>query len=680
MPTWALVPPAHPLGAGLTTAAAGDAATPTRAATAVAGGWAAAPPRVCATEQRWRRRRPAAATACTLRLGASSARLPLRCAWRPSACPPARGRGGTTAGASRGRLYMASDEGDAADVAAAAAAQSWASPQGEGVGGQSPPRQASGNGEGGAASANGTSGAAAGPSIRAKAAGGGQGLTATTADAAAAVDVSGDTAERTALFADPAGGEGTRAGVGRWHGADDEAAAAAAAVDGRPSEGRLAERVKIVALLFFSFVICNVDRVAISVAILPMAGVYGWSPSTVGVIQSAFFWGYVLTQILGGWAADKYGGKVVLGAGVLVWSLMTFLTPAAANAGLIPLLAARALLGVGEGVAMPAMNQLVSSWVPEKERSRSLSLIYSGMYVGSALGLWLCPLLIEAFGWPSVFYTFGSLGAVWWLGWHVVAASSPATSTRISAAEAAFIQAGLSTTLSSSDDEDAVGAATVEGGGGIAPAAAAGDPPPSVPWRALLTSRATWAIFISHFCVTWGYFVLLTWLPTYFNQELGFELSASAFFSVLPWLAMFVCANLGGTIADGLLGRGVSVTTVRKLMQTVGFLGPAAFLTVVAITGDPGAAIAAMTLALGLGSFSQSGVYANVSDVAPTYAGVLLGISNTFASLPGIIGVALTGTILEGTGSWNTVFGLAVFFYLFGCTAFNLFATGRRVF
>lgn len=568
---------------------------------------------------------------------------------------------------------------------AAAAARHRASPPGEGAeGGRggSPPCAAGGNGDAGTSSANGASGAAAGPSARAKAADGGGGrLTAAAADAAAGAGLDGDAAERTALFADAAAGEDATAADGAgWHGAEDDAAAAAAAVDGRPSEGRLAERVKIVALLFFSFVICNVDRVAISVAILPMAGVYGWSPSTVGVIQSAFFWGYVLTQILGGWAADKYGGKVVLGAGVLVWSLMTFLTPAAANAGLIPLLAARALLGVGEGVAMPAMNQLVSSWVPEKERSRSLSLIYSGMYAGSALGLWLCPLLIEAFGWPSVFYTFGSLGAVWWLGWQAVAASSPAASTRISAAEAAFIQAGLSTTLSDSDDEAAAGAAAEEGGGALAPAAAAGDPPPSVPWRALLTSRATWAIFISHFCVTWGYFVLLTWLPTYFNQELGFELSASAFFSVLPWLAMFVCANLGGTIADGLLGRGVPVTTVRKLMQTVGFLGPAAFLTVVAVTSDPGAAIAAMTLALGLGSFSQSGVYANVSDVAPTYAGVLLGISNTFASLPGIIGVALTGSILEGTGSWNTVFGLAVFFYIFGCTVFNLLATGRRVF
>lgn len=87
-----------------------------------------------------------------------------------------------------------------------------------------------------------------------------------------------------------------------------------------------------------------------------------------------------------------------------------------------------------------------------------------------------------------------------------------------------------------------------------------------------------------------------------------------------------------------------------------------------------------MTLALGLGSFSQSGVYANHQDIGPEYSGILLGISNTFAALPGIIGVALTGFILEGTGSWDLVFGLAIGFYALGTVVYNAFGTGERVF
>jgi ACS family sodium-dependent inorganic phosphate cotransporter len=51
-------------------------------------------------------------------------------------------------------------------------------------------------------------------------------------------------------------------------------------------------------------------------------------------------------------------------------SAATALTPIAAHLGLPWLLAARALMGVGEGVAMPAMNNMLSRWVPVKERSR----------------------------------------------------------------------------------------------------------------------------------------------------------------------------------------------------------------------------------------------------------------------------------------------------------------------
>lgn len=123
-----------------------------------------------------------------------------------------------------------------------------------------------------------------------------------------------------------------------------------------------------------------------------------------------------------------------------------------------------------------------------------------------------------------------------------------------------------------------------------------------------------------------GYFVLLIWLPTYFNQQLGFDLAASSFLSILPWFAMFVSANAGGLIADNMRARGLSITAVRKTMQTIGFLGPALCLTFVGTTTDPALAVVYMTSALALGSFSQSGVYSNHQDIGPAYSGILLGI------------------------------------------------------
>lgn len=174
--------------------------------------------------------------------------------------------------------------------------------------------------------------------------------------------------------------------------------------------------------------------------------------------------------------------------------------------------------------------------------------------------------------------------------------------------------------------------------------------------------------------------MLLIWLPTYFNQRLGFDLAASSFLSILPWLAMFLSANAGGLIADALLASGRSTTTVRKLMQTIGFMGPAFFLALVSFTTSPVLAVTFMTSALALGSFSQSGVYANHQDIGPAYSGVLLGISNTGAAIPGIVGVALTGFILDSTGSWSLVFNIAIFFYTLGTAVYNSLGTGERVF
>jgi Major Facilitator Superfamily len=139
------------------------------------------------------------------------------------------------------------------------------------------------------------------------------------------------------------------------------------AAAGKSSEGLHAsegvpERVRVVLLCFVAFVICNCDRINLSVAILPMAKELGWSQSLVGVIQGSFYVGYVTTQLPSGYLSDKYGGRNVLAFGVVAWSLMTLLTPWAASTGSLPtLLAARILLGVGEGVGASSCSSICNS-------------------------------------------------------------------------------------------------------------------------------------------------------------------------------------------------------------------------------------------------------------------------------------------------------------------------------
>lgn len=287
------------------------------------------------------------------------------------------------------------------------------------------------------------------------------------------------------------------------------------------------------------------DRVNLSIAMLPMSEEFGWNSSTQGLVQSSFFWGYLLTQVAGGVWADRMGGKVVLGFGVAWWSLATAMTPVAAKAGLAPLLVCRAAMGIGEGVAMPAMNTLLSRWVPRGERSRSLAFVYSGMFVGSITGLSLSPYLISSYGFSSVFFIFGSLGLLWGAAWYTTGSSTPQEDKRVSAAEREYIERDTPARKRAS----------------------------AIPWGALLSRREVWAIIVCHFCHNWGTFILLTWMPTYYADVLGFDLFESGFYSVLPWISMAIASNAAGYFADTqLIGRGVSVTTTRKIMQSVGFL------------------------------------------------------------------------------------------------------------
>ncbi|GMH18977.1 hypothetical protein Nepgr_020818 [Nepenthes gracilis] len=154
------------------------------------------------------------------------------------------------------------------------------------------------------------------------------------------------------------------------------------------------------------------DRVKQKTAILPKSQEFNWKSAIVGLIQIFSFWSYLLTQIVGSLWADKIGGKLVLGFGVIGSSVAIVLTPIAARINLPCLLIMRVVMGMGEGVAMPAMNNIISKWIPVYERSRALALIYSSMYLGSVTGLDFLPSVLHKFGWPSDFGSFESLGGV----------------------------------------------------------------------------------------------------------------------------------------------------------------------------------------------------------------------------------------------------------------------------
>ena len=413
----------------------------------------------------------------------------------------------------------------------------------------------------------------------------------------------------------------------------------------------LPKRYIVVILSVIAAFICYIDRVNISVAIIPMQESLGWSDTTKGFVLSSFFIGYVLFQIPSGWLANRYGGKALLGWAVIIWSAMTFLTPIAANISFAALIAVRILMGAGEAGAFPASYALFGKWMRREERSRSIAALLSGLPLGTLFALAVTGPIVTAYGWPSIFYVFGGAGFLFALAWFWLIHEEPQRHPRIGRKELELL---------SRDAPDPSNSTK------------------TVPWREIFSKPAVWALIINHFCSNWIFYVLLAWLPSYFRDVLGVNVTAAGLFSIAPWVTMFLVTNVTAWIADRLIRGGVSVTRVRKTLQILGLLGAASFMFLARAAETPLEAMFLICGALGALALTWSGFAPNHLDIAPNHAGFLLGVSNTAGSLPGVIGVIVTGWLLEVTGTYEASFLLASCVCVFGAVVWGVFASGER--
>ncbi|XP_071356297.1 sialin isoform X1 [Trachinotus anak] len=382
---------------------------------------------------------------------------------------------------------------------------------------------------------------------------------------------------------------------------------------------------------------------------------YAWNSETQGWLLGAFFFGYLTTQIPGGYLAGHYGGRLFLGLGVLGTAALTLLTPLAAQFGSRWLFALRALEGFGEGVTFPAMMAMWARWAPPMERSRLMTLSGSGASFGTFLALPLTGFICQTLGWPAVFYLCGGAGCLWAVFWFIFVSDDPRTHRGISKEERDYII-------------NSIGPQGTGHGW-------------SVPLLPMLLSVPLWAIIITQMCSNWAFYTLLTSLPTYMNDILHFDLQSNGFLSALPYLGSWLSSTLSGVVADSLIERRVfSVTVVRKIFTLTGMLLPAAFLVAVSYAGCSHIlTVTFLTLSSTAGGTSSAGVFMNQIDIAPRYAGFLLGITNTFGTIPGVMAPIATGYFTEDRTlqGWRTVFWVAAGINAGGALFFTIFGSGK---
>ena len=425
-----------------------------------------------------------------------------------------------------------------------------------------------------------------------------------------------------------------------------------------PGRGRFVQ----VGLCFLCTWTSYVERQGFSIAYTALAKRVGTPESVKGVVLSAFYYGYAASQVPGGWASARYGGWWVLQIAHVVWGVCSALTPRAAGMGVFMLVFVRALVGLAQGLVIPAIHTVLSQWVAADEKARAVSFTTSGLYLGSATAMAAFPRVVSSSFGPESIPIISAVMAFTWVLLTVIFAREPTGEA-----------VGL------------VQHASPAGPDGAPDSKARRARPPS--WGTMLSKAAVWAIVTNNFTFHYAFYVVMNWLPTFISSGLGVELADLGALKIAPYILMFFVSNVGGVVGDHLVTKsGWDVGVVRKLVNTTGFAIATVALLLIPLMPSVTSSIVMTSIAVGGCAFARGGFSINHMDIGPKYAGVIMGISNCAGTISGVIGVSLSGVILDACGGatnmrgWTYVFGIPALLNVIGAVHFIVYARGDRIF
>ncbi len=387
----------------------------------------------------------------------------------------------------------------------------------------------------------------------------------------------------------------------------------------------------IVFLLFAITVVNYIDRAALSYAIPMIQRDLGLSPAETGAILGAFGLGYAVTTLIGGFAVDRYGARLVLTVAAILWSLSIGATALAGSVAI--LYAARVLLGVSEGPNFPALTGAVSHWLSPHERATALANALLAVPLALAIGGPLVTQLLAWLDWRLSFAALFVLSAAWIPLWYFCFRDDPSQSRHVNAAELAHIH-------------------KVDPGVTAAPHAVLKSWPEASVLKALLTNRTLLANYWAFFVFGYFLFFFMTWLPSYLERKYGLNLGAIGLFSVLPWLSAAILLWAMGRWSDHLLKTTGSMRISRSWLIAGSQFVAALAVIPVALTDNLTVAIAGITVAVAASMGANAAYYAVNVDIVPERAATALGIMDFAFAIAGFLAPAITGWVLNLRGSF----------------------------
>jgi len=370
---------------------------------------------------------------------------------------------------------------------------------------------------------------------------------------------------------------------------------------------------RLLVLLSIGVFINYVDRGNLATAAPVIQNELHLSARKLGLLLSAFYYGYVAMMVPVGWLAERYGAKVMLGAGALVWSVATLMTGFASS--FAELLLLRLLLGIGESAAFPCASKLLAQSFGVGRLGTANGVLSFGYLLGPAVGTLVGGLLLARFGWRPVFILFGACSLAWLLAWRRVIV---APSTDLRAGDAA--QPGF---------------------------------------RAILGKRALWGTALGLFAGNYGFYFILAWLPFYLVKTRGFSLDAMAWTASWAYLLNAVSALLMGWLTDRWVRAGHSPTLVYKGVMTAFALGGIACMIGMVLLPTT-ASIGSLCLYEALAGLSSPAIFAIPQIFAGSDAAARwVGVQNTVGGMAGFVAPVITGLVIDWTGHFGAAFGVA---------------------
>ncbi|MBL9208110.1 MAG: MFS transporter [Opitutaceae bacterium] len=396
-------------------------------------------------------------------------------------------------------------------------------------------------------------------------------------------------------------------------------------------------------------IITYIDRVCISQAAPSIRKDLGFSETQMGWVFSAFALSYALFEVPGGWMGDRYGPRSVLMKVVVMWSVFTAATGAAWN--FLSMVVCRFLFGVGEAGCFPNVTKIFTIWLPSSERVRAQGILWLSARWGGAFTPMLVAWVLGYMTWRSAFVLFGALGIFWAIGFYRWFRDRPADHPGVNAAELALL----------------------DGAERNAPSHA------KVPWGRLCSNPTVLLLWLQYFCMSYGWYFYITWLPTYLREARGVSLEKSAVLAGLPLFFGGVGCFVGGWAAKRLAERSGNVRRARRLVACTGLVLAGSLLVVATRISDPVLAMVAIGLASFANDLAMAPDWAACMDVGGRLAGSLSGSMNMMGNLGGAVGPVVVGYILSSTKvsaeapptlqGWTTAFLVAAAIYGVGALA-----------